>query len=72
MFDRTIVRHLKEWAVSSRRKPLLLRGARQTGKTTAVRLFAAGRPGYLEVNLEAPGERGVSSESFRSGTFSVL
>ena len=32
---------------------MLLRGARQTGKTSAVRLFAGNLPGYTELNMEA-------------------
>ena len=59
MFQRKIVEHMEKWIRSTGRKPLLLRGARQTGKTSAVRLFAGDIPGYLEVNLEAPGERTV-------------
>lgn len=37
---------------SGRRKPLIIRGARQTGKTTAVRSLGEGTPLYLELNLE--------------------
>ena len=59
MFKRIIVEHMEKWIKGKGRKPLLLRGARQTGKTSAVRMFADGMPGYLEVNLEAPGERTV-------------
>ena len=45
--------HLKEWYRSSRRKPLVLRGARQVGKSTLVRQFAANNGLALaEINLE--------------------
>jgi predicted AAA+ superfamily ATPase len=47
-FDRT----LKEWAVKKHRKPLLLRGARQTGKTYAVRKLGATFPTFIEINFE--------------------
>jgi len=59
MFDRNIVGYLKKWYGSDNRKPLLIRGVRQCGKTSAVRLFANGNPGYMEINLEAPGEKDV-------------
>ncbi len=44
---------LEEWLGRENRKPLIIRGARQTGKTTLVRLFAAkvGRE-LVEVNFE--------------------
>ena len=40
MFARDIEKRLSEGAEGSTRKPLLLRGARQVGKTFAVRLYA--------------------------------
>ncbi|MCY4027344.1 MAG: AAA family ATPase [Acidobacteria bacterium] len=44
---------LQRWLAARRRKPLVLRGARQVGKTTLVRRFAAARGMPLcEVNLE--------------------
>ena len=36
-YERIIDRHLKEWAERPVHKPVLLRGARQVGKSTAVR-----------------------------------
>lgn len=53
MFTRTLFPDLKAWLTKPDRKPLVLRGARQVGKSTAVREFARreGRPLY-EVNLE--------------------
>ena len=36
-YPRLIDNYLKEWALRPARKPLLLRGARQVGKSTAVR-----------------------------------
>ena len=45
--------HLKSWYQSSRRKPLVLRGARQVGKSTLVRQFANDIGLQLhEINLE--------------------
>jgi len=37
--ERALYTHLLNWKASSRRKPLLLRGARQTGKTFLLREF---------------------------------
>ena len=43
---------LSEWATSKKRKPLLLRGVRQCGKTTAVRNLGESFDDYIELNLE--------------------
>lgn len=44
---------LKDWLVSNHRKPLVIRGARQVGKSTLVRQFAHAQELTLhEVNLE--------------------
>ena len=43
---------LEDWKNDSSHKPLLLRGARQTGKTTAVRHLAEGFDYYIEINFE--------------------
>lgn len=52
MFKRLIDFHLKEWKESSYRKPLLLRGARQVGKTYAVRKLGQSFEQFVEVNFE--------------------
>ena len=51
-FSRRIDQHLLDWKNKSNRKPLLLRGARQVGKSTAVRQLASQFKYFLEVNLE--------------------
>lgn len=43
---------LLEWKNDRFRKPMLLRGARQTGKTTAVRNFAKQFESFVELNFE--------------------
>jgi predicted AAA+ superfamily ATPase len=43
---------LLAWAESSNRKPLILRGARQTGKTESVRHFGESFDLFVELNLE--------------------
>lgn len=40
MFQRDIVAYLEAWKKKGSRKPLILRGARQTGKTYAIKMFA--------------------------------
>jgi len=53
MFNRYIEVELKKWKTSSIRKPLIIRGARQVGKTSVVRKF--GRENFsqvIEINLE--------------------
>ena len=55
MIPRTIDRYLAKWKNSKQRKVLLLRGARQVGKTFSVREFAKGFSSCIEVNfLESP------------------
>lgn len=41
-----------EWKDDAFRKPMLLRGARQTGKTTAVRNFSKQFSSFVELNFE--------------------
>ena len=55
---RTIDSHLQEWAEDSEHKPLLLRGARQIGKTTAIRHLAESFESFLEINFEKSPELG--------------
>ena len=43
---------LLEWKDRSNRKPLLLRGARQVGKTHAIRELGKRFPNFVEINVE--------------------
>lgn len=53
MFSRTIDAELSSWIRQPKRKPLIIRGARQVGKSTVVRRFAAQQGlDLVEVNLE--------------------
>jgi predicted AAA+ superfamily ATPase len=54
MFKRLIMGSLRAWRDSSARKPLVLRGARQVGKTVAVRMFGESYDLFSELNLEIP------------------
>jgi uncharacterized protein len=49
---RAILNILKDWKTDKNRKVLLLRGARQVGKTYIVRELAKDFPHFLEVNFE--------------------
>ncbi|MCL2890480.1 MAG: AAA family ATPase [Methanomassiliicoccaceae archaeon] len=52
MFERNLIKELKKWASRANRKPLVLRGSRQVGKTTLVDIFAKNFDNYLYVDLE--------------------
>ena len=52
MFERNAILLLKNWAVKENRKPLILRGARQVGKTTLINDFSKNFDTYLYINLE--------------------
>ena len=51
-YPRLIDSYLAEWASRETHKPLLLRGARQVGKSTAVRHLAERFESYVEINFE--------------------
>ena len=52
MFKRNVIDELQKWKDSPSRKPLLMRGARQVGKTTVVGEFGKSFDNYLYFNLE--------------------
>lgn len=52
MFERNALVELRKWASRSNRKPLIIRGARQVGKTTLVNEFAKEYPIFLKLNLD--------------------
>ncbi len=52
MIFRKTIDLLQAWKVAPRRKPLLIRGARQVGKTFAVRRFGESFSLFLEANFE--------------------
>jgi uncharacterized protein len=52
MFRRDILKELVKWKDKKFRKPLVIRGARQVGKTTAIHLFAEQFDQYIYLNLE--------------------
>ena len=52
MFTREVIGQLRQWSERSPHKPLVIRGARQVGKSTLVREFGKEFDIFIEVNLE--------------------
>ena len=59
MYQRNAVKELLRWKSSKDRKPLVLRGARQVGKTTVVHIFAKNYAQYVYLNLERDKDREI-------------
>ncbi|MDR1896328.1 MAG: AAA family ATPase [Prevotellaceae bacterium] len=57
MIDRLATEYLRDWKERNDRKPLVLRGARQVGKTTLVTEFAREYEIFLHLNLEKNDDR---------------
>lgn len=51
-FRRHIDSYLEKWKIDSNRKPLLVRGARQVGKSSAIRQLSKSFKYFVEINLE--------------------
>lgn len=54
--ERNITPKLLNWKNSKNRKPLILRGARQVGKTTLIKQFAQTYKQSISLNLELPND----------------
>ena len=52
MIHRLLIEDLTEWSKRKNRKPLVLRGARQVGKTTLIDEFSKQYDCYIKLNLE--------------------
>ena len=63
MFYRKIIDLLRKWKNKPNRKPLILRGARQVGKTTAIQMFSKEFDNYIYLNLELKKDRDIFNES---------
>ena len=59
MFTRAFLSILELWAEAEDRKPLIVRGARQVGKTVAVKLFGERFDRFIYLNLELPRESDI-------------
>lgn len=62
MFFRSILHDLEKWKTAKKRKPLILRGARQVGKTTAIEIFSKKFDNYIPLNLELYEDRNIFRE----------
>lgn len=63
MFYRNAIADLRRWADKENHKPLILRGARQVGKTTLVDEFGKEFDVYLKLNLEKNTDHGLFESS---------
>jgi predicted AAA+ superfamily ATPase len=57
IINRKIESELLGWKNSENRKPVILRGARQVGKTFIVNRFSNNYDDFIAVNLERPKDR---------------
>lgn len=60
--NRMLILELNKWRKKPIRKPLVLRGARQVGKTTLVEMFAKQFKQYIYINLELAEEKKVFND----------
>ncbi|HOG04673.1 MAG TPA: AAA family ATPase [Paludibacter sp.] len=63
MIHRNLITEIENWAKNPKRKPLVLRGARQVGKTTLVNEFAKRFDHFVSLNLEKRYEALLFEES---------
>ena len=63
MIYRQLIEELQKWSERDTRKPLVLRGARQVGKTTLVNEFGKRYDVYIKLNLERSSDAEVFSKS---------
>jgi predicted AAA+ superfamily ATPase len=56
-FNRHLINDLERWKNKPSRKPLVIRGARQVGKTTLIHNFAKNYKHSILLNLERPSDR---------------
>lgn len=64
---RDIIERLEQWKTSVRRKPLILHGARQVGKTWVLQEFGKSFPdGYVYINFEKEPQYGQLFEQSKS------
>ncbi|NQU51036.1 MAG: AAA family ATPase [Bacteroidetes bacterium] len=64
MFKREIIDELKKWKEKKFRKPLVIRGARQVGKTTAINMFSEQFDQYIYFNLEKEEEKQLFEQNY--------
>ncbi|WP_080906039.1 ATP-binding protein [Parabacteroides sp. Marseille-P3160] len=59
MIRRTAINYLEQWKIRDDRRPLILRGARQVGKTTLINEFAKQYDVFLSLNLEKVADKAL-------------
>jgi uncharacterized protein len=64
MIPRTIEKELLAWKEKKNRKPLVLRGARQVGKTTVVDIFSLQFENYIYLNLDLKEDRELFEKAY--------
>ena len=69
MFYRSMIEKLDAWATKPERKPLILRGARQVGKTTIVDQFGGRFDHYIKLNLEVSSDRQFFEQGYSAKQF---
>ena len=74
MIERTLFKELFKWKERKTRKPIIIRGARQVGKTTAINIFSKNFKQYIYLNLEHSEDRklfesGISFEDVVAAIF---
>lgn len=57
MFARNALEKLRQWSIREGRKPLVIRGARQVGKTTLVKELGRSFEAFLLLDLDKDRDR---------------
>lgn len=64
MFQRKSLTNLRQWYKGSKRKPLILRGARQVGKSSLIQLFCKEQSlNLIEINFESQSLESLKKET---------
>ncbi|MBR4583573.1 MAG: ATP-binding protein [Bacteroidales bacterium] len=69
MFQRNAIKWLRNWRTKENRKPLIVRGARQVGKTSLIKTFAKEFNSFLSFNLENPDDLQLFSREMSAKEF---
>lgn len=64
MIPRHTISYLTSWKSKAERKPLVIRGARQVGKTTLVKSFAETYDQFLYFNIDLAEDRSIFEPSY--------
>ncbi|RLD62839.1 MAG: AAA family ATPase [Bacteroidetes bacterium] len=64
MYNRKAIEYLIKWSKKKERKPLILRGARQVGKTTLVNNFSENFKQYIYLNLEETEDKQIFEQNY--------